>query len=132
MLCQVIGIFFGVVHLYRGIKSTEDAKQSCWPEERVASKGQPTEEKEWLRNRLIPSGLMELLLGLSHSRYKNEMRPQLDSRPRLLTTHTSRNSLMVEHSLAKAKVKGSSTSFRSCLRPLVLTSRVYQALSERV
>ena len=33
MLCRVIGIFFGVVHLYRGIKSAEDAEQSCWPEE---------------------------------------------------------------------------------------------------
>ncbi|TYJ98298.1 hypothetical protein E5676_scaffold232G00120 [Cucumis melo var. makuwa] len=131
MLCRVIGIFFGVVHLYRGIKSTKDAKQSYWPEEWVASKGQPTGEKEWLRNRLIPSGLMELLLGLSHSYYKNEMRPQLNSRPRLLTTNT-RNSLMVEHSLAKAEVKGSSTSFRSCLRPLMLTSRVHQAPSERV
>ena len=38
---------------------------------------------------------------------------------------------MVEHSLAKAEVEGSSPSFRSCLRPLVLTSRVHQAPLER-
>ncbi|KAF1866202.1 hypothetical protein Lal_00024200 [Lupinus albus] len=34
------------------------------------------------------------------------------------------NSLMVEHSLAKAEVEGSSPSFRSWLRRLVVTSRV--------
>ncbi|KAF1856930.1 hypothetical protein Lal_00002199 [Lupinus albus] len=54
------------------------------------------------------------------------MTPQLDSRPRLLTTRTNTggNSLMVEHSLAKAEVEGSSPSFRSWLRRLVVTSRV--------
>lgn len=31
----------------------------------VAGKGQPRGENEWLRNRLVPSGLVELLLGLS-------------------------------------------------------------------
>jgi hypothetical protein len=31
----------------------------------VAGKRQPRGENEWLRNRQVPSGLMELLLGLS-------------------------------------------------------------------
>lgn len=31
----------------------------------VAGKRQPRGENEWLRNRLVPSGLMEQLLGLS-------------------------------------------------------------------
>ncbi|CAN0919175.1 hypothetical protein LINGRAHAP2_LOCUS31304 [Linum grandiflorum] len=30
----------------------------------VAGKGQPRGENEWLRNRLVPSGLVEQLLGL--------------------------------------------------------------------
>lgn len=32
----------------------------------VAGKRQPRGENEWLRNRLVTSGLMELLLGLSY------------------------------------------------------------------
>ncbi|KAF1899082.1 hypothetical protein Lal_00019203 [Lupinus albus] len=40
------------------------------------------------------------------------------------TTVAGGNSLMVEHSLAKAEVEGSSPSFRSWLRHLVVTSRV--------
>ncbi|KAJ6288147.1 hypothetical protein OIU77_022144 [Salix suchowensis] len=40
------------------------------------------------------------------------------------TTVAGGNSLMVEHSLAKAEVEGSSPSFRSWLRRLVITSGV--------
>ncbi|TYK06538.1 hypothetical protein E5676_scaffold1572G00180 [Cucumis melo var. makuwa] len=71
-----------------------------------------------------PSGRQCLVLRCTHSCYENEMRHQLDSRLRLLRTRTS---LMVEHSLAKAEVEGSSPSFCSCLCPVVLTSRVHEA-----
>lgn len=34
-------------------------------------------------------GVTCLILRCTHSRYENEMTPQLDSRPRLLTTRTN-------------------------------------------
>lgn len=62
-------------------------------------------------------------------RRKNGSRPYQVIRELLSSASPLRgNSLMVEHSLAKAEVEGSNPSFRSRLRRLVVTSGVHKPI----